>query len=182
MTDEPNGPEGHDPTGEPDLPLPPLPSSANGTSSSAARPAVRSGLAHRRNPVLATLGDFAQGARRVALRDPLALFLLLASIGLAIAFAALLGDIKPSSSGTPAPVSTVQTLAKRHEIANALLLDHDNRVEIATTTAAPRLAAAGTLPAPARRTVRTHVKGSKKTTLSTILVPPPAAGTVQLLW
>ncbi len=182
MTDEPNSPEGHDPTGEPDLPLPPLPSSANGASSSAARPAVRSGLAHRRNPVLVALGDFAQGARRRAFRDPIALFLLLASIGLAIAFATLLGDIKPSSSGVPAPLSTVQKLARSHEISNALLLDHDNRVEVVATTAAPRLSPAGALPPSARTTVRTHVKGSKKTTLSTILVPPPAAGTIQRLW
>ncbi len=182
MTDEPNTPDGHD--GHADdsgLSVPPLPASPNGASS-AGRPAVRSGLARRRNPVLATLGDFAQGARRVAMRDPLAVFLLLASIGLAIAFATLLGDIKPSSAGIEAPLSTVQTLAKRHQISSAVLLDHDNRVEITTTTAAPPLSAAGVLPPLTQRTVRTHVKGSKKTTLSTILVPPPGAGKLQLLW
>ena len=100
------------------------------------RPAVRSGLARRRNPVLVTLGEFAQGAQKAALRDPLALFLLIASIALAIAFATLLGDIKPSSSGTQAPLSTVQKLAQRHEISNALLLDHDNRVEVTTKPSA----------------------------------------------
>ncbi|HYM46611.1 MAG TPA: ATP-dependent zinc metalloprotease FtsH [Solirubrobacteraceae bacterium] len=97
--------------------------------------AVRSGLAHRRNPVLVTLGDVAQGARRVALRDPLALFLVLASLGLAIAFATLLGDIKPSSAGRQVPLSAVQKLAKRHQLSSALLLDHDNRVEITTKPA-----------------------------------------------
>jgi len=109
--------------------------SANGVAP-ASRPTVRSGLAHRRNPVLTKLAELAQNAQRIALRDPLALFLAIASLGLAIAFATLLGDIKPSSAGTQAPLSNVQKLAQRHEIANALLLDHDNRVEITTKTAA----------------------------------------------
>jgi cell division protease FtsH len=144
---------------------------------------VRSGLAHRRNPVLVTLGDLASGARRVAFRDPLSLFLLLASIALAIAFATLLGDIKPASSGTEVPISSVQTLAKRHDLATALLLDHDNRVEITTTAAAPSLSPAGMVPPLTRRTVRTRVKGSKKKIrISTVLVAPPGAGTTQRLW
>jgi cell division protease FtsH len=148
MTDEENpdsyDPDAHgEPLGEGD-PHPleehgeqgPSPSpSANGVAP-ANRPTVRSGLAHRRNPVLTKLGELAQNAQRIALRDPLALFLAIASLGLAIAFATLLGDIKPSSAGTQAPLSTVQKLAQRHEIANALLLDHDNRVEITTKTAA----------------------------------------------
>ncbi|HEX4482805.1 MAG TPA: ATP-dependent zinc metalloprotease FtsH [Solirubrobacteraceae bacterium] len=113
---------------------PPAPASSNGHSPVAAA-TVRSGLAHRRNPVLVRLGEFLQTLRRVALRDPLALFLLLASIGLAIAFATLLGEIKPGSSGREAPLSTVQKLAKGHEIATATLLDHDSRVEVTTTGA-----------------------------------------------
>src|SRR5271169_2347617 len=115
MTDELDPPDGHnlpDEPGAPDeygSPEPhehgsPEPASAsaspNGRSRSQA-PTVRSGLAQRRSPVLVALGDFAQGARRTAMRDPLALFLALASLGLAIAFATLLGDIKPSSAGTP---------------------------------------------------------------------------------
>jgi len=139
---------GHGDTGE--LPYPP-PASANGARPGA-KPAVRSGLAHRRNPALAALGEFAQNARRIALRDPLALFLLLASIGLAIAFAVLLGDIKPSSAGQQAPLSTVQRLAKRKEISNALVLDHDDRVEVTTrpnaTISLPGNAVPGTKPAP----------------------------------
>jgi cell division protease FtsH len=94
---------------------------------------VRSGLAHRRNPLLARIGEIAQAARRIALRDPLSLFLLLASIGLAIAFAMLLGEIKPASSGTQVPLSKVQQLAKQKGIANATLLDHDSRVVLTTT-------------------------------------------------
>jgi cell division protease FtsH len=101
---------------------------------------VRSGLAHKRNPALVLLGDVAQGTRRILLRDPLNTFLLLASIGLALTFALLLGSIKPSSSGTQVPISTIQTLAKRHQLAAAVLLDHDSRVEATTTTRAPAVA------------------------------------------
>ncbi len=110
-----------------------------------ARPAVRSGLAHRRSPVLATLGAAAQNARRIALRDPIALFLLLASIALAITFAALLGSIAPSSAGTQVPLSTVHKLATHRQIATALLLDHDNRVELLTTAKAPAIAPDGAI-------------------------------------
>ncbi|MGO9490476.1 MAG: ATP-dependent metallopeptidase FtsH/Yme1/Tma family protein, partial [Solirubrobacteraceae bacterium] len=117
----------------------------NGSGTPAQRAAVRSGLAHRRNPVLARLGEFATTARRIAFRDPLALFLLLVSIGLGITFALLLGSIKPSSHGKQVPLTTVQQLARKHEIATSVLLDHDNRVEIITTSQAPGLTAAGTL-------------------------------------
>jgi cell division protease FtsH len=112
----------------------PEPTSSNGHSPGGAA-TVRSGLAHRRNPVLARLVELAQATLRIVLRDPLSLFLLLASIGLAIAFATLLGDIKPASSGTQVPISTVQKLAKHHEIASATLLDHDSRVVLTTTGA-----------------------------------------------
>ncbi len=132
MTDEEN-PDQHSPLddhgGLPEEHGAPEPASPNGVAP-ANKPAVRSGLARRRNPALATLGEVAQGARRVIFRDPIALFLVIASIGLAITFATLLGAIKPSSAGTQAPLSTVQKLAKHHEISNALLLDHDNRVEV----------------------------------------------------
>jgi cell division protease FtsH len=167
MTDEPNSP--------------PEPASSNGFSRSGA-PSVRSGLAHRRNPVLARISEIAAGTRRLLLRDSLSLFLLLASIGLAIAFATLLGSIKPSSSGRPVPISTVQTLAKRHEIVSAVLLDHDSRVQVTTKTAAPALSLSGGVPALTQQVVRTHPKGSKKVVLKTILVSPPGAGSTQSLW
>jgi len=93
---------------------------------------VRSGLAQRRNPVLVGLEAFAQGVARVLLRDPLTTFLALASIGLAIAFALLLGSIGPSSYGSQIPLSRVETLARQKGIALATLLDHDSRVEITT--------------------------------------------------
>jgi cell division protease FtsH len=94
---------------------------------------VRSGLANRRNPVLVKLVEFAQNVRRIALRDPLALFLLIASIVLAVAFATLLGQIKPGSKGTEVAISAVQNMAKQKEIASATLLDHDSRVEVKTS-------------------------------------------------
>jgi cell division protease FtsH len=124
-------------------PAPP-PAAANG----AKRPGtatVRSGLAQRRNPVLATLGEIGSTARRVVFKDPLSLFLLLASIALAIAFASLLGAIQPSSSGTEVPISAVQTLAKHRDIASAVLLDHDSRVELTTTPTAPTVSADGVI-------------------------------------
>jgi cell division protease FtsH len=121
MTDDPNA-------SSPDVPG----ASTNGHSPAGAA-SVRSGLAHRRNPLLVRVVEIAQTARRVALRDPLALFLLLASLGLAIAFATLLGQIKPGSAGSQVALSAVQKMAKQKEIASATLLDHDSRVEVKTT-------------------------------------------------
>jgi cell division protease FtsH len=106
---------------------------------------VRSGLAKRRSPVLASIGAGLQSARRIAFRDPIALFLLLASIALAIAFATLLGSIAPSSAGRQVPLSTVHKLAGHRQIATALLLDHDNRVELLSTAKAPPIAADGAI-------------------------------------
>jgi hypothetical protein len=130
--------------------------SANGATSDghrpSERPAVRSGLAQRRNPALVALGEFAQGVRRVALRDPVATFLLLASIGLAVTFGLLLGSIKPSSAGTEVPLSTVQTLARSKQVANATLLDHDSRVVVETTASAPAIAADGSIVGAAEKT------------------------------
>jgi cell division protease FtsH len=124
MTDDLNAPE-----------PPPESASANGRSPAGAA-TVRSGLAQRRNPALVALGNFAQGTRRLLLRDRLSLFLALASIALAITFAVLLGQIKPGSSGTQVPISTIQNLAKQREVGSAVLLDHDSRVEVTTTPTA----------------------------------------------
>ncbi len=150
MTDEPS-------SDNPEFPPAPPPAASNGVpptranggsgraSETPGRATVRSGLAKRRSPVLATLGAGLQSARRIAFRDPIALFLLLASIGLAIAFATLLGSIAPSSAGQQVPLSTVHKLAGRHQIATALLLDHDNRVELVTSAKAPPIAPDGAI-------------------------------------
>jgi cell division protease FtsH len=103
---------------------------------------VRSGLAQRRNPVLVALGEFAQGIRKLLFRDSMTTFLALASMIIALVFALLLGSIGPSSSGTQIPISRVETLAAKHKLASATLLDHDNRVEIVTKLPLQRLWAA----------------------------------------
>ncbi len=156
-----------------DDPTPPVSSSTNGSGAPTARKAaVRSGLAQRRNPVLVTLGEIGAGTRRFLLRDPLSLFLMLASIGLAVAFATLLGAIRPASSGMEVPLSMVQTLASSHEIATAQVLDHDDRVELATTANAPAVSASGTIApsaaeAEAAEAAAKAAKRGAKTTTST---------------
>jgi cell division protease FtsH len=97
---------------------------------------VRSGLAHRRNPALVTVGEVALAARRLLFRDKLALFLVLASVGLAVTFFLLLGSIGPSSRGPQIPISRVVALADHKQIATATLLDHDSRVEVVLKTPA----------------------------------------------
>src|SRR3984957_6123377 len=160
----------------------PTPASNGAGSSPAAKATVRSGLANRRNPVLVRIADIASATRRLVFRDPLSLFLLLASIGLAVAFATLLGAIQPSSSGNEVPISTVLKLAKGHEIATAVLLDHDNRVELSTTTKAPPVGAGGKLPSPT--TTVTVVKGKHGHASHTVttIVQPAGAGAAQTLW
>ena len=145
MTDETN-PSDRPPDSAPTNGAPTNGAGGNGSGSPAARrTAVRSGLAERRNPVLVRVGEFFSSVRRIALRDPISLFLVIASIGLAVTFGVLLGSIKPSSSGKQVPLTTVQQLAKKHLVATAVLLDHDDRVEVLTSSKAPGLTAAGTL-------------------------------------
>jgi len=130
-------------TDEPE-PTPPAAAPSNGAKR-ASRPPVRSGLAERKNPVGVWLREVGSALRRILLKDPIATFLLLASLGLAIAFFSLLGAIKPSSRGRVVPISAVQSLAKHREISRALLLDHDDRVEITTTANAPAVLPDGTV-------------------------------------
>ena len=108
----------------------------------AQRARVSSGLAHKRNPALATLGALAVGARRVVFRDKIALFLVAASAALLITFFSLLGAIGPSSHGTQLPISRVLTLAYHGQIATATLLDHDSRVEVMLKTPGGRASGA----------------------------------------
>jgi cell division protease FtsH len=93
---------------------------------------VRSGLAHKRNPALVTLGNVSSGVGRLIFKDPLNTLLLSAAICLAVAFALLLGSIGPSSSGAQVPLSEVESLAQQKGILTATLLDHDSRIELAT--------------------------------------------------
>jgi cell division protease FtsH len=157
-----------------DDPTPTPAPSANGAARNG-KPAVRSGLAHRRNPVLAALGEGASTAQRVAFKDPIALFLLLASIGLAIAFSSLLGAIKPSSSGLQTPISVVQTLAKHKQLASAVVLDHDSRVELTTAATAPTVSSDGL--------IATGTEAGATTTSNGGVIPSAtSAGGSQKLW
>jgi cell division protease FtsH len=183
MTDDeipPNLPEPSSTDGPAaDAPSSPSSPSSNGSAGAHAdKAAVSSRLAHRRNPVLVAVGDFASGVSRLLLRDPLSTFLLLASIGLAITFAVLLGDIKPSSSGIPVPLSTVQSLSSHHEIATAVLLDHDDRVELKTTTTAPQVSTTGAIAAK-RAAAGAAASG---TPAAGSAVTSAATGVAQRLW
>jgi cell division protease FtsH len=124
------------------------PPQGNGRPPAADRPAqraqVRSGLAHKRNPALVTLGAVALGTRRLLFRDKIALFLVVAAAALLIAFFSLLGAIGPSSHGTQLPISRVLNLAQHRQIAAATLLDHDNRVEL-TLREQSQIAGGGTV-------------------------------------
>jgi cell division protease FtsH len=160
---EPAGPEPQQTNG----------ATANGAGDPAAKAAVRSGLAKKRSPVRTAFVDFFGGLRRLVLKDPLSTFLLLASIGLAITFAVLLGDIKPSSSGIQVPLSTVQTLSSHKEIATAVLLDHDDRVELTTTSTAPEVSVTGAI-----AEKRAAASGTKPTQTATV---PTGIG-MQRLW
>jgi cell division protease FtsH len=122
----------------------PSPVAHNGHAPGGAKK-VRSGLAERRNPVLTAAKDFGANLLRIALKDKLSLFLVIAAIVLAVAFASLLGAIKPSSSGREVPLSSVQALAKQKDISRAVLLDHDSRVEVMTVAGAPEVTTAGTI-------------------------------------
>jgi cell division protease FtsH len=171
MTDDPT------PKPQPEVSEP----SSNGAASgpSQGKAAVRSGLAHRRNPVLKWLGDFFAGLRRLLFKDPLSLFLLAASIGLALAFGLLLGSIQPASPGRGVPLSSVQTLVKRGEIRLATLLDHDSRVVVRTTVSAPLLRADGSVPPLPVTTVRRRRGHHIETKLVTGTLPE---GGVKVLW
>jgi cell division protease FtsH len=148
----PTDSEMNEPTDPSELPEPPSADGAgapspNGAGTPEGRATVKSGLAHRRNPVLVKLVEFATTARRIAFRDPLALFLLITSVGLAITFGVLLGSIKPSSSGVEVPLSAVEKLAHKKDITTAVLLDHDSRVEVTTSSNAPAVSPGGAVAA-----------------------------------
>ena len=142
MTDDDTQPEGTEPGRTQSQPA--NGRAPEGSRLAAPRPQVRSGLAHKRNPALATAGDIALTVRRLLFRDKLALFLGLASVALAVAFFAMLGSIGPSSHGAQLPISRVVSLANHKQVANAVMLDHDNRVEITLKSPTAGSTAGGT--------------------------------------
>ncbi|MGK2939323.1 MAG: ATP-dependent zinc metalloprotease FtsH [Solirubrobacteraceae bacterium] len=76
--------------------------------------------------------DVGSGILRFLRKDPLALLLLAASIGLAITFFSLLNSIKPESPGRGVALTTIQRLSDAEQIKQAVLLDHDDRVVVRT--------------------------------------------------
>lgn len=91
--------------------------------------AKKSSRSHRIRQALADVGG---GVLRFLRRDPLALLLLAASIGLAITFFSLLNSIKPESPGRGVPLTTIQRLSDAEQVKQAVLLDHDDRVVVRT--------------------------------------------------
>jgi cell division protease FtsH len=91
--------------------------------------AKKSTRSHRVRQALADVGG---GIVRFLFRDPLALLLFLASIGLAITFFSLLNSIKPESPGRGVALTTIQRLSDAEQIKQAVLLDHDDRVVVRT--------------------------------------------------
>ena len=142
--------------------------------------AVRSGLAHTPQPGAGEPRRLRLRASGGSLfRDPLALFLLLASIGLAIAFALLLGSIKPSSSGRRCRSARCRSSPRHHQIATALLLDHDNRVELSRPRRHPRSrpTARSAARAPKAATATGRCRRARSTGADSPKAPTAAAGT-----
>ncbi len=174
-------------------PLPPAPPSGNGRAGNGrangrptdGRAAVRSGLAQRRNPVLANLGAFA------AHRPP--------------------GGLPRPRRAVPAarldrPRDRVRHAARRHQAEQRRAWRcRSARCRRSPGTARPHQRAAarprqprrarhdrrrsaalarGSRPSSTTRTVRTPVtvKGTKRIRVSTVLVPAPGAGLRQPLW
>ncbi len=78
------------------------------------------------------------GCRGCCLRDPLTTFLALASLGLAIAFALLLGSIGPAASAGRSRSAASKRWRRTRKSPLAVLLDHDNRVELTTRAVLPK--------------------------------------------
>jgi cell division protease FtsH len=89
-------------------------------------------MSERAATVGGTLAGAARWVWRRTIRDPLATFLLAASIGLGAAFFLLLGSLAPRSSGQRVGLSEVISLAQHKQMRTATLLDQDARVVVLT--------------------------------------------------
>jgi cell division protease FtsH len=96
-------------------------------------PVSTSKQADRANPAARVLGATAGPLVRWIRRDPLTLFLGVASLVLLITFISMLGSTKPSSPGRQVPLSDVAQLSKAKGVTRATLLDHDSRVVLTTS-------------------------------------------------
>jgi cell division protease FtsH len=93
--------------------------------------ARRNSRAHRARQHLAGASS---AIGRVLTRDPLSAFLLAASVGLAIAFFALLGSLRPQAQGHQVALTNITMLAGAQRIRSAVLLDHNHQVIAQTDT------------------------------------------------
>jgi cell division protease FtsH len=103
--------------------------------------------------------DFGQAVLQIALRDPLATMLLVASLSLTILFFSLLGSIGPESPGRQAPLSTVVELAQEDQVNTATLLDEDSRVVVTTEGGQVLWAAYPSSDAQTNNLLRTFARG-----------------------
>jgi cell division protease FtsH len=92
---------------------------------------------HKRSTVqigLQRIVETGQGFVRALTRDLLSTLLLVASIGLVIAFFVLLGSLRPEGEGQQVALTNITTLANAQRIRSAVLLDHDHQVVAQTDT------------------------------------------------
>lgn len=82
----------------------------------------------RSNPLAERFSAAVTAVGRWIAKDTLSAFLIVASIGLSVAFFTLLGSIEPSTEGQQFPISEVQDLAEDKRIEEAVLLDQDARI------------------------------------------------------
>jgi cell division protease FtsH len=80
------------------------------------------------------IGELGAAVGQRLTRDPISTFLALASIALAIAFFALLGNLGPSAKGRRVSLSDLTALASAQQVRSAVLLDHDHQVVAQTST------------------------------------------------
>jgi cell division protease FtsH len=81
---------------------------------------------------LRAVGERLGAVMRWFAKDPFSTVLIVASLVLTFLFFHLLGQIQPSTSGDPIPLSRVSKLAEKKEIGEATLLDQDARILLET--------------------------------------------------
>ncbi len=88
--------------------------------------------AKKPSPSLERIKELLAALRRRLAKDKLSTFLLVASLGLLIAFFSLLGSLGPEGEGTKVPLSTVTNIGKSGRATEATLLDYDHQVILVT--------------------------------------------------
>jgi cell division protease FtsH len=113
-------------------PAPPMPQGNGGPPPTSGRPSKRGKSMKKQMKGESNFITFLKAVGKVFTKDPLATFLLLSSVVLAIAFFALLGKISAGSAGLPVSLSKVTQLAQDDNVQQAVLLDHDARIIVHT--------------------------------------------------